>query len=127
MIYLAAMAAFTVAFLVDWIRSFEQIRKYWRHAVTAGAILVSLNFLMIAGAPGGWDFLRIISFVSLPLLFVRAAGFAMLGMHYCARLGYPGFRLLSSEPATEEATITNAPPPPENGIGPLRDATAPER
>ena len=111
LIYLAAMAAFTVAFLVDWIRSFEQIRRYWRHAVTAGAILVSLNFLMIAGAPGGWDFLRIISFVSLPLLFVRAVGFAMLGMHYCARLGYPSFRLLSSEPATEEPAITDAPLP----------------
>ncbi len=109
--YLAAMAAFTIAFLVDWIRSFEQIRNYWRHAVVAGAILIVLNGLMIASAPGGWSFPRIIGFMSLPLLFVRTVGFAMLGMHYCAGIGRANFRLLTRNPVTGEATTVEAPSP----------------
>lgn len=32
LICVAGMFPFTVAFLVDWIRSFERIRGYWRHA-----------------------------------------------------------------------------------------------
>jgi len=127
LIYLAGMGAFTVAFLVDWIRSFEQIRRYWRYAVIAAAALVWLNVIVVAIAPGGWSMMRIVGFVSMPLLFVRVVGFAMLGMHYCARLGYPSFLLLPLEPATEEPAITDAPLPPADGIGPPRDAAVPEQ
>jgi len=112
--YVAAMGAFTVAFLVDWIRSFEQIYRYWKHAVVAAAILVGLHLLMIAIAPGEWTMVRIVGLMSLPLLFVRVVGFTMLGTYYCARIGCPSFRLLPQEPPFARAVPDDDPPSPAN-------------
>ncbi len=124
--YVAAMGAFTVAFLVDWIRRFEQIRRYWRHAVAAGAILVCLHGLMIAVTPDGWSMMRVIGFMSLPLLFVRVVGFAMLGMHYCVRIECPSFRLRPPEPIIGEPATANALLPPDIDAGPQMNGVAPE-
>lgn len=125
MIYLAAMGAFAVAFLVDWIRRFEQIHRYWKHAIAAAAILVSLNCLTIAVAPGEWTMVRIVGFMSLPLLFVRVVGFTMLGTHYCARMGRPSFRLLPQELPLPPAPPSNIPPP-ANDAGPCMGSVGPD-
>jgi len=118
LIYVAGMFAFTVAFLIDWIRSFERIRGYWRHAVAAGLILIGLNFLVIAMTPGDWSMVRIVGFTLLPVLFVRVVGFTMLGMYYCSVMGCPSFLFLPQEPAVEEAIPIDEPPPPVDRIGP---------
>ncbi len=125
LIYVAGMFAFTVAFLVDWIRHFEQIRGYWRHGVAAGSTLIGLNLLVIAMMPGNWSMVRIIGFASLPVLFVRLVGFVMLGMYYCAVMGRPGFLFLAKELPTEK-TIPIDEPPPAHGAGPRIEGIGPD-
>jgi len=127
LLYLAGMAAFSLAFLVDWIRRFERIRGYWPHAVVAGAVLVGLNLAAIILVPIDRSTTTVIHVAFLPALFVRAAGFVMLGMYYCARIGCRSFFLLPREAPVPQAPLPQiAPLPPVDSAGPRIGSIEPD-
>lgn len=100
--YALAMLALTVLFVVEWIRNYRQIRKYLKYGLVAGTILVGLDLTAVALSSSVWSGRLALGLVMDVFVFIRAVGFTMLGMYYCAWLGYPSFRLVNEPAAASE-------------------------
>ncbi len=85
------MGFFTIAFLVDWIKSYAAIRKYLKYGIWAGLIVVGLDLLIVAMTPSSWKPALFMGLIAEPIVFLKQVGFTMLGMYYLAVLGYPSF------------------------------------
>lgn len=93
-IYGLGIFLFSVAFLIDWIRSRQAIWKYLKYGLAAGVLVVGLDLAIVGITPSAWKSTLWMSLLLEPIVFLRQAGFAMLGMYYAARLGLPSFPLL---------------------------------
>ncbi len=106
-IYGLGMLGFTVAFLVDWIRSRESILQYARAGVIAGLVILAFDVLIMVISSSGWTTTTVISVLLIDIIvFIRVFGFTMLGMHYCAELGYPSFILLFGKSKVEDEALS---------------------
>lgn len=85
---------FTIAFLVDWIKSRKAIRKYLKYGIWAGLIVIGLDLLIVAITPSSWQPTVFILLIAEPIVFLRQVGFTMLGMYYLAGLGYSSFPVI---------------------------------
>jgi len=104
-IYGLAMLFFTIAFLVEWIKSRKEIRKYLKYGAWFGFIVVGLDLLIVAITPSAWSSSLLVGLVAEPIVLFRLIGFTMLGMYYAAELGYPSFPILLNKfkiPVVEE-------------------------
>lgn len=104
--YGLAMLFFTIAFLVAWIKSRKEIRKYLNYGTWFGFIVVGLDLLIVAITPSAWSSSLLVGLVAEPIVLLRLLGFTMLGMYYAAELGYPSLPILLKKfktPAAEES------------------------
>jgi membrane protease YdiL (CAAX protease family) len=115
-IYGLGMWFFTIAFLVDWIKSRKAIRKYLKYGIWAGLIVVGLDLLIVAITPSSWQPTLFMGLIAEPIIFLKQIGFTMLGMYYLAVLGYPSFPVFlrkfsvaSDESNTDENIVDNKP------------------
>jgi membrane protease YdiL (CAAX protease family) len=113
-IYVLGMGFFAIAFLFEWINSWQAIRKYVKYGILAGLIVVGPQLLIVAMTPSSWQLTDFIELVTVPIVFFKQLGFTMLGMYYLAVLGYPSFPVFlqkfspaSDESNTEENIIDN--------------------
>jgi len=100
-----AMLFFTIAFLVEWIKSRKEIRKYLKYGAWFGFIVVGLDLLIVVISPSAWNSSLLVALVAEPIVLLRLIGFTMLGMYYAAELGYPSFPILLKKfkiPVAEE-------------------------
>ena len=107
--YVLAMLILGVAFLVDWIRNYRQIRRYLKYGLAIGLILVGLNLAALVMAPSLSSGQFLLNLAIVVVVFARAVVFTMLGMYCCAWLGYPSFSL-----AKESFAASDALPPSED-------------
>lgn len=106
-VYALAMAFFSISFLVEWIKSRKQIRRYLKYGAWFGAVIIGLDLFIIAISPSAWDSTLLIALVGEPIVLIRMIGFTMLGMYYAAQLSYPSFPILLRKfgaPLVEEET-----------------------
>lgn len=104
-IYGLAMLFFTIAFLVEWIKSRKEIKKYLKYGAWLGFIVVGLDLFIVAITPSAWSSSLLVALVAEPIVLLRLIGFTMLGMYYTAELGYPSFPILLKKfkiPVAEE-------------------------
>jgi len=104
-IYGLAMLFFTIAFLVEWIKSRNEIKKYLKYGAWFGFIVVGLDLFIVAITPSAWSSSLLVALVTEPIVLLRLIGFTMLGMYYAAELGYPSFPILLKKfkiPVVEE-------------------------
>jgi len=104
-IYGLAMLFFTIAFLVEWIKSRKEIKKYLKYGAWFGFIVVGLDLFIVAITPSAWSSSLLPALVLEPVVLLRLIGFTMLGMYYAAELGYPSFPILLKKfkiPVAEE-------------------------
>jgi len=97
-VYTLFMLVFGIAFLVDWIRNYQWIRGYLKWGLAIGLTLLGLNIATVVIAPVALGHHVALVLVADMFIFIRAVGFSMLGMYYCARLGLPSVRLAMSSP-----------------------------
>jgi membrane protease YdiL (CAAX protease family) len=109
-----AMILFLIAFLVDWIRSRAQTRKYLKYGIAMGTLLVGLEVLSLATAPSRSVSSPVFSLCACGMDFLRMVAFTTLGMYYCFTLGRPSFpMLLRGHAAAETPTGSSLPLAPE--------------
>ena len=104
-IYGLAMLFFTIAFLVEWIKSRNEIKKYLKYGAWFGFTVVGLDLFIVAITPSAWDSSLLAALIAEPIVLLRIIGFTMLGMYYAAELGYPSFPILLKKfkiPVAEE-------------------------
>ncbi len=114
LIHVIAMCFFSIAFLVDWLKSFQAIRKYLKYGIWAGLIVVGSDLLIVAITPSSWQPTLFMGLIAEPIVFLKQMGFTMLGMYYLAVLGYPSFPVFlqkfsvaSDESNTDENMVDN--------------------
>ena len=111
-----------IVMLVQWFKFFRRIKIYALHGIGCGLFMVLLSIISLAIVyshlqAAGWIF-----FISAMVVnFAKIAGFTMLGMHYCATLGLPGFPLLDkwlkpAQPADGESLLAMPDNEPGNGL-----------
>jgi membrane protease YdiL (CAAX protease family) len=93
-ISVVGMCFFSIAFLVDWIKSYKATRKFLKYGIWAGSIVVGLDLLIVAITPSSWQPAVFMGLIAEPIIFLKQVGFTMLGMYYLAALGYPSFPVL---------------------------------
>lgn len=130
-VYGLGMAFFLIAFLVEWIKSRRENKRYLKYGVLFGMVVVGVDLLTVAITPSAWDSSLLVALVAEPIVLIRLIGFTMLGMYYAALSGYPSFPLLlrkfklappaedttSVVPTENPTTATDekeVPPPDEN-------------
>ncbi len=106
--YVAAMALFSLAALIDWFRSRKQLRPYVRYGIAAGVLIVALDVIIIVATPSMWSAQALISLVTDVVVFVRTVGFTMLGMSYCVTLGLPSLPFLQNPHPDVSAPILDS-------------------
>jgi hypothetical protein len=87
LIHVLAMCLFSIVFLVDWLRSFGEIRKYLKYGIIAGLTVVGLDLLIVAITPSSWQSGLLLGLIMEPIIFLKQMGFTMLGMYYCPLRG----------------------------------------
>lgn len=93
-IFFLGLFLFSVAFLVDWIRSYKRIRRYRKCGIFVGLVILGLDLLLLVITPLEWTWVLLLGLLLEALMFTRAVGVTMLGIHYCASMGHPSFPLL---------------------------------
>ncbi|MBL0347542.1 CPBP family intramembrane glutamic endopeptidase [Candidatus Villigracilis affinis] len=104
-IYGLAMLFFTIAFLVEWIKSRNEIKKYLKYGAWFGFTVIGLDLFIVAITPSAWSPSLLVALIAEPIVLLRIIGFTMLGMYYAAELGYPSLPILLKKfkiPAVEE-------------------------
>jgi len=108
------MVFFSIAFLVDWLESYEAVRKYWKYGIWVGLIVEGSGLLIVAATPSSWEPTLFIGLIGVPISFLKYVGVTMLGMYYLAVLGYPSFpvilqkfRVASGESNTDQDIVDN--------------------
>lgn len=124
--YSLGLLLFSVAFLIDWIRSFKRIRRYLKYGIYAGLVILGLDLLAVVIMPSEWTGALLLSLLILEAVTVtRAVGFTMLGLHYCASIGHPSLPLLlkrGGEPDTPDVALSPVPQGDIGGLSPDRGA-----
>ncbi len=113
-LYLIVMVFFVLAFLIDWLHSYAQIRKYLKYGIAVGVLLVGLELLALAAAPAAWasrSTFPVLRLCACGIDFLKMVGFTTLGMYYCLTLGRPSFPLLLRRHGVAEVPIVESPPP----------------
>ncbi len=121
-VYGIAMLVVTIAFLVEWIKYRNELKKYLKYGAWFGFIVIGLDLLIVAITPSAWSSSVLVALIAEPIVLLRIIGFTMLGMYYAAELGYPSFPILLKKfkiPSVEEnptlvTQIENAEIPQEN-------------
>ncbi len=103
-IYFVGLFLFSVAFLVDWIRSYKRIRRYLKYGIYAGLVILGLDLLLVVITAPEWTGALLLGLSLEAIMFTRAVGVTMLGMHHCASMGHPSFPLLLRSPMPEDNT-----------------------
>jgi membrane protease YdiL (CAAX protease family) len=98
----------TVAFLVDWIRLRRQLRQYIRYGITVGTVFVGLELLMLGITPAMWGQMPLTRVLAYGIDFLKMAGLATLGIHYCMMMGRPSVPLLLPRSDFSEAPDVNS-------------------
>lgn len=120
-VFSLGMLFFAIAFLIDWVKSRQAIKKYLAYGLAFGAAIVGVDILTVAITPAAWTPTTLVLLCVEPIVLIRIVGFTMLGMYYAAVLGYPSFPLLlprfrlptTAQPEAPTAPVANAPLPPE--------------
>ena len=92
--YAAVMLLFCIVSLAAWVRSRTQVRKFWKHGIGVGVILVGFEVLTLALTPTVWVPLPALRIWACGLDFLKMVGFTTLGMYYCMAMGWPSFPIL---------------------------------
>lgn len=79
-IYVVGMCFFSIAFLVDWLGSFEAIRKYLKYGIWVGLILAGPKLLVVVMTPSSWQPMLLMDLLGELIIFLKQMGFTMLGM-----------------------------------------------
>jgi membrane protease YdiL (CAAX protease family) len=115
-IYGLGMLLLALVFLIEWLRNRRHITKYLSFGIIAGAVVLGFDALMFVITAVDWSALGILfALVVDALVFTRIVGFTMLGMHYCAGLGYPSFPLLERRLGVQRFPTSQALPPSVEG------------
>ena len=93
-IYSIVILLFTIAFLVDWIRSRKKIRKYLKYGLGVALTIFGLDILLILFGSFQENYMLLAALIAEPVVFLRLFGFTMLGMYYASEMGYPSFPML---------------------------------
>lgn len=104
-IYGLTMLFFAIAFLVEWIKSRNEIKKYLTYGAWFGFTVIGLDLFIAAITPSVWSSSLLVALIAEPIALLRIIGFTMLGMYYAAGLGYPSFPILLKKfkiPSAEE-------------------------
>jgi membrane protease YdiL (CAAX protease family) len=85
------MLVFYAALLIDWLRICNKTQVYLRQGVWVATVIIGLELLFASVTPA---LQTPIFFISLEGDVIQYVGLTILGMHYCACLGYPSLPLL---------------------------------
>lgn len=106
-VYVFAMLAFLIVFLIIWFRSRNQVRRYRKYGVRAGAILITFEIIVILSVGiGTWSLIPLlVVIVGDGIVFVRTMAYTIVGIYMCTLLGYPSFPLLA--PKMDQSEFSN--------------------
>ena len=130
-IYVVGMCFFSIAFLVDWLGSFEAIRKYLKYGIWVGLILAGPELLVVVMTPSSWQPTLFMDLIGELIIFLKQMGFTMLGMYYSAVLGYPSFPVFlrkfgvaSGESNTDENMVDKKADTSAEATGPIQPSNS---
>jgi membrane protease YdiL (CAAX protease family) len=101
------MLVFYAALLIDWLRICNKTQAYLRYGVWVATVIIGLELLFASVNPA---LQTPIFFISLEGDVIQYVGLTILGMHYCACLGYPSLPLLQRKLAKPALLDTNSLP-----------------
>ena len=67
-IYGLAMLFFTIAFLVEWIKSRNEIKKYLKYGAWFGFTVIGLDLFIVAITPSAWSPSLLVALIAEPIV-----------------------------------------------------------